>query len=55
MIIDTTESFLIGAAGKNSQTQYFNGNIDEVRIWNTNLTESQLRFIMNQEIDENSN
>ena len=53
--LSTTDSFFIGAAGKNAPTQFFMGNIDEVRIWDTNLSESQLRFIMNQEIEDNSN
>ncbi|MDB9960588.1 M14 family zinc carboxypeptidase [Oceanihabitans sp.] len=52
---NTDESFYVGAAGKSTPTQHFMGNIDEVRVWNTNLTESQLRFIMNQEIEDNSN
>ncbi|MFD2824833.1 LamG domain-containing protein, partial [Lacinutrix iliipiscaria] len=51
---NTIESFFIGAAGKNAPRQHFQGNIDEVRIWNTNLSESELRFIMNQEIEDNS-
>ncbi len=52
--VDTNESFYIAAAGKNTPTQHFRGNIDEVRIWDTNLTVDQLRYIMNQEIEENS-
>jgi hypothetical protein len=51
---DTNESFYIAAAGKNSPTQHFGGNIDEVRVWDIELTPLQLRFIMNQEIRENS-
>ncbi|MGV6831590.1 MAG: LamG-like jellyroll fold domain-containing protein [bacterium] len=51
----TSQSFIIGAAGKTSTTQFFRGNIDEVRVWDTNLTVDQLRFIMNQEIANNSN
>ncbi|WP_458625951.1 LamG-like jellyroll fold domain-containing protein [Winogradskyella sp. PC D3.3] len=47
-------SFLIAAAGKNAPTQYFKGHIDEVQIWNTSLTKAQLRFIMNQEITNDS-
>ncbi|QRM89975.1 choice-of-anchor D domain-containing protein [Lacinutrix sp. WUR7] len=52
--IDTNHSFFIGAAAKNTPEDFFNGNIDEVRVWNTALTENQLRFIMNQEIDDNA-
>ncbi|WP_334114112.1 choice-of-anchor D domain-containing protein, partial [Paucihalobacter sp.] len=50
----TNESFYIGAAGKLTPTDLFSGNIDEVRIWSTALTPAQLRFIMNQEIEENT-
>ncbi|NNK59122.1 MAG: choice-of-anchor D domain-containing protein, partial [Flavobacteriaceae bacterium] len=52
--VATTQSFFIGAAGKNSPTAFFHGNIDEVRVWDSALTADQLRFIMNQEIEENS-
>lgn len=52
--VATNESFLIGAAGTDRPIQYFRGHIDEVRIWKTDLTEDQLRFIMNQEIANNS-
>jgi len=50
----TTQSFIIAAAGKTSTTDFFEGNIDEVRIWDVALTEDQLRYIMNQEIEENA-
>ncbi|HZW63499.1 MAG TPA: choice-of-anchor D domain-containing protein [Flavobacteriaceae bacterium] len=50
----TTQSFFIGAAGKNAPTAFFQGNIDEVRVWERALTEAQLRYIMNQEIRDNS-
>ncbi|EPR73534.1 hypothetical protein ADIWIN_1564 [Winogradskyella psychrotolerans RS-3] len=50
----TNESFHIAAAGKRLPIQYFKGHIDEVRIWNTFLMEDQLRFIMNQEISNDS-
>ncbi|RYH72941.1 choice-of-anchor D domain-containing protein [Flavobacteriaceae bacterium 144Ye] len=53
--IPTTQSFYIGAANKNTPTAFFRGNIDEVRIWDVALTEDQLRFVMNQEIENNSN
>ncbi|SDH28747.1 LamG-like jellyroll fold domain-containing protein [Winogradskyella thalassocola] len=52
--IATNESFYIAAAGKNAPIQHFKGHIDEVRIWNTVLSENQLRFIMNQEITNDS-
>ncbi len=50
----STHSFLVGAAGKGTITDFFHGGIDEVRIWNTALTVDQLRFVMNQEIRENA-
>ncbi|MDP5082260.1 MAG: T9SS type A sorting domain-containing protein [Winogradskyella sp.] len=50
--IITNDYFYVGAAGKNAPSQYFSGNIDELRIWDVALSESQLRFIMNQEISE---
>ena len=49
-----THSFLIGAGGKGTVDGFFHGSIDEVRIWNTNLTVDQLRFVMNQEIQQNT-
>ncbi|MCT4629080.1 choice-of-anchor D domain-containing protein [Winogradskyella sp.] len=52
--VSTTDSFIIAAAGKSSTTQHFQGNIDEVRVWNTDLTLDQLRFVMNQEIADNA-
>nr|WP_321233240.1 LamG-like jellyroll fold domain-containing protein [uncultured Psychroserpens sp.] len=52
---DTNESFFIGAAGTATPTQYFRGNIDEVRVWDVKLSEDQLRYIMNQEIENKSN
>ena len=52
--VQTDHSFIIGAAGKNGTTAFFHGNIDEVRVWNTNLSQAQLRYIMNQEILDNA-
>ncbi|RNC79838.1 MAG: choice-of-anchor D domain-containing protein [Winogradskyella sp.] len=53
--LDTSRSFLIGAAGRDgSATAYFDGNIDEVRVWNAALTANQLRFLMNQELEDNA-
>ncbi|MDG5492172.1 LamG-like jellyroll fold domain-containing protein [Psychroserpens sp. SPM9] len=45
---------LIGASG-DTPGRYFSGDIDEVRLFNTKLSEDQLRFIMNQEIENSSN
>ncbi|WP_299254537.1 LamG-like jellyroll fold domain-containing protein [uncultured Lacinutrix sp.] len=53
--VSTNQSFHIAAAGKTSPTRHFRGNIDEVRIWDTELTQAQLQYIMNQEIENNSN
>ena len=52
--IATTQSFYIAAAGKNTPTAHFEGNIDEVRVWDTALTIDQLRYVMNQEIVDNA-
>lgn len=52
--VDTTQSFYIAAAGKSTPTAHFEGNIDEVRVWDTALSEDQLRYVMNQEIIENA-
>ncbi|WP_191858925.1 choice-of-anchor D domain-containing protein [Hanstruepera ponticola] len=52
---ETNNSFFIGAASKSAPRDFFHGNIDEVRVWNISLTENQLRYIMNQEIENNSN
>ncbi len=52
--VTTNASFYIAAAGKNATSQHFRGHIDEVRVWNVALPQSQLRFIMNQEIANNS-
>ncbi|MFD0991064.1 choice-of-anchor D domain-containing protein [Mariniflexile jejuense] len=52
--VTTTQSFCMAAAGKSTHTAYFKGNIDEVRVWNRALTPTQLRYVMNQEIIDNS-
>ncbi|MCA0131917.1 choice-of-anchor D domain-containing protein [Winogradskyella alexanderae] len=52
--VATDENFYIAAAGKNTPTQYFRGNIDEVRVWDTALSVDELHFIMNQEISDNA-
>ncbi|MEL0457598.1 choice-of-anchor D domain-containing protein [Flavobacteriaceae bacterium SZ-1-7] len=48
----TSRKFLIAAADgwDPNTTDYFAGNIDEVRVWDVALSVDQLRYIMNQEI-----
>jgi len=48
----TSQKFLIAAADgfDPNTTNFFAGNIDEVRVWNTALGEEQLRYMMNQEL-----
>ena len=45
-------NFIVGAMDQNNITpfHYFNGWMDELRIWNTALTVDQIRQMMNQEI-----
>ena len=51
--VDTNQSFYLAAAGKSTPVDFYRGNLDEVRVWNRALTVDQLRFIMNQEIQDN--
>jgi trimeric autotransporter adhesin len=50
--ISSTHSFLVAAANGSGGTPvtYFNGTIDEIRVWDVALTELQMRYVMNQEI-----
>ena len=54
--ISNANNFSIGAIwnSKSVITSTFIGDIDEIRIWNSELTDTQLRFIMNQEILKNA-
>lgn len=54
--VATSRKFLIAAADgyDPNTTDYFAGNIDEVRVWDTALTANQLRYIMNQEISNDA-
>jgi hypothetical protein len=46
-----TSEFSIGATYANKIiTKPFKGGIDEVLVWNTNLSVNQIRYLMNQEI-----
>ena len=49
-----SEHLLVGAANYLSPVNYMDGTIDEVRIWSRDLSEDQLRYIMNQEIQEHT-
>ncbi|WP_040473571.1 LamG-like jellyroll fold domain-containing protein, partial [Flavobacterium frigoris] len=55
--ITNNYKFLIGAMNKsgNKTINYFNGSLDELRIWNISLTNEQIRQMMNQEIIKNGN
>ncbi|MFV8372500.1 choice-of-anchor D domain-containing protein [Flavobacterium sp. LB2P74] len=48
-----SQSFLIAAADGVTPTSFFNGTIDEVRVWNVALSIKELRYVMNQEILSN--
>ncbi|ULC60695.1 choice-of-anchor D domain-containing protein [Flaviramulus sp. BrNp1-15] len=50
--VATSQAFLIAAADgyDPDTTDFFAGNIDEVRVWDRALSAVQLRYIMNQEI-----
>jgi hypothetical protein len=50
-----TQSFIIAAADGSATTSFFTGSIDEVRVWSVALTDAQLRYVMNQEIQSNGN
>ncbi|WP_104734026.1 choice-of-anchor D domain-containing protein [Hanstruepera ponticola] len=55
---NTSYKFFIGAMHDSSSPStpihHFNGFIDEVRIWNVGLSATQIREMMNQEIEQNS-
>ncbi len=52
--IDIEDRFLIGATNTSADLinpeNFFKGWIEEVRIWDTSLTQNQLQFLMNQRI-----
>ncbi|RXP49319.1 T9SS C-terminal target domain-containing protein [Lutibacter sp. HS1-25] len=57
-LTNTTENFIIGGMYRSNYPttprNNFDGYIDEVRIWDTALTETQLHEMMNQRIEENA-
>ena len=52
---NTAAEFSIGAVyeSKTSINDYFAGDIDEIKIFNTVLNANQIRYMMNQEIEKN--
>ena len=53
--VDNNLECMIGAADEKIPTAFFEGHLDEMRVWDTALSIEQLRYIMNQEILGNSN
>ncbi|MDI1255031.1 MAG: choice-of-anchor D domain-containing protein [Flavobacterium sp.] len=53
-VLTNTQSFLVAAADGVSTTSFFNGTIDEVRVWGAALTVAQMRYVMNQELLKHS-
>jgi len=55
--IDVSEKCLLGASFDSDTPtvpkHYFDGYIDEVRIWNVGLSSNQIHEMMNQEIEQN--
>ena len=54
----TGTNFIIGGRYNGDTTEpdnYFSGWIEELRIWNTQLTEDQIRFMMNQHLQNAGN
>jgi hypothetical protein len=50
-----TADCILGATERPSGTnRFFNGWLDELRIWNSAITVNQLRQMMNQEIEDNT-
>ncbi len=52
----TSDRFAIGViyTDKNNISTPFSGDIDEVRIWDSTLSQAQIQYIMNQEIIEHT-
>ncbi|WP_435579207.1 LamG-like jellyroll fold domain-containing protein [Gilvibacter sp.] len=52
--VSTSQHLLIGAADYLSPQNFFDGTIDEVRIWRQALSIDQVRYMMNQELYEHT-
>ena len=53
MNVPSDAHFMIGAAEHKRRQQKLGGSVDEVRVWDVALSGDQLRYIMNQEIEQN--
>ena len=53
--VANTHTFSIGAENrtKSDTRNFFSGDIDEFRLWNKAITLTELKFVMNQEIQQN--
>ncbi|WP_412984374.1 LamG-like jellyroll fold domain-containing protein [Pontimicrobium sp. IMCC45349] len=49
---DNDSHFTIGAANHRNRQQKHNGSVDEVRVWNVELSAAQIQYVMNQEIEK---
>jgi hypothetical protein len=54
MDVASDAHFMIGAANYIDRQQKHDGCVDEVRVWSVALSQDQIRYIMNQEIEDNS-
>jgi hypothetical protein len=57
--VNTPQNFKVGAETVNYNTtpvqvDYFDGAIQEVRVWDVALTQNQIRVMMNQHIEQNT-
>jgi len=53
-VLNNSQSFIVAAADGANTTSFFDGTIDEVRVWGEVLTANQLRYVMNQELLKHS-
>ena len=51
----TDRSFIGAKWTAPNATNYFSGWIEDVRIWNGNITQDQIRFLMNQRLQNGAN
>ena len=52
--VSSNRHFLIAAEDERTPSNFYEGTLDEVRVWDIALSIDQIRFIMNQEIEENT-